>query len=74
MKIESKNDLVAFSQGFGTSITEMEKNLDTYRLLSSFDKLRWSLMTKNNEYINWYSQNARKNYQLFINNIRYQER
>ena len=74
LKIESKNDLVAFSQGFGTSITEMEKNLDTYRLLSSFDKLRWSLMTKNNEYINWYSQNARKNYQLFINNIRYQER
>lgn len=74
LKIETKDDLVSFSKGFGTPITKIEENLNTYRLLSSFDKLRWSLTTENDEYINWYSKNARKNYQLFINNIKAQER
>lgn len=74
LKIETKDDLVSFAKGFGIPIKKIEKNLDTYRLLSSFDKLRWSLTTENDEYINWYSNNARKNYQLFINNIKSQER
>ena len=31
----------------------MEKeNIDTYKLLSSFDKLRWSLTTKDDKCIN----------------------
>lgn len=74
LKIETKNDLVAFSKGFGIPITKIEENLDAYRLLSSFDKLRWSLTTENDEYINWYKKNARRTYQLFINNIKAQER
>lgn len=74
LKIETKDDLVAFAKGFGIPIMKIEKNLDTYRLLSSFDKLRWSLTTENDEYINWYAQNARRTYQLFINNIKAQER
>ena len=74
LKIETKNDLVSFSKGFGITVTKMEENLDTYRLLISFDKLRWSLTTENDEYINWYSQNARKAYQLFVDNIISQER
>lgn len=53
---------------------KIEKNLDKYRLLSSFDKLRWSLTTENDGYINWYTPNASRTYQLFINNIKAQER
>ena len=74
LKIETKDDLVSFAKGFGIPITKIVENLDTYRLLSSFDKLRWSLTTENDEYINWYRQNARRTYQLFINNIQSQER
>ena len=74
LKIETKDDLVSFAKGFGIPVTKVEENLDTYRLLSSFDKLRWSLTTENDEYINWYSQNAIKTYQLFINSIKSQER
>ena len=68
LKIETKDNLVSFAKGFGIPVTKIEENLDTYRLLSSFDKLRWSLTTGNNEYINWYAQNARKTYQSFIDN------
>lgn len=74
LKTKTKDDLVSFAKGFGIPITKIEENLDAYRLLSSFDKLRWSLTTENDEYINWYSQNARRTYQLFINNIKSQER
>lgn len=74
LKAENNDDLVAFSRGFGLPITEIRKNLDTYKLLSSFDKLRWSLTTGNSEYISWYCENAKKSYQLFISNIIDQER
>lgn len=55
-------------------ITKIKENLDTYQLLSSFDKLRWSLTTENDEYINWYTKNARRTFQSFIKNIKTQER
>lgn len=41
----------------------MEKeNIDTYKLLSSFDKLRCSLTTKDDKCINQYSTAARESY------------
>lgn len=75
LKTYNKDDLFAFSKGFGIPITKLKENLDTYKLLSSFDKLRWSLTTKNDECINWYTTAARESYTSFINtNVVSQER
>ena len=74
LKVENENDFVSFSKGFGISARKIKENLATYRLLNSFDKVRWALTTGNNEYINWYTKAAKHAFQTFIKNIKDQER
>ena len=73
LKIKNNNNLVSFAKGFGIPITKVKENLEIYKLLISFDKLRWSLTTGNNEYIDWYTKNAKHIFQSFIKNIKTQQ-
>ena len=74
LKVKSDYDIDCFAKGFGISAQELKGDLASYALLSSFDKLRWALTTKNQEYINWYTQNAKQCFKSYINTTFSQER
>lgn len=65
IKFKSNSNIESFADGFGISYNEIKNNLQSYKLLSAFDKLRWSLTTNNLDYINWYKFDAKEQFENF---------
>lgn len=65
VKVSSYKDMIDFMNGFGEDLRNFNTNINSYKLLSAFDKLRWSLDFKNQEYIDWYIKNAKDIFKTF---------